>query len=219
MTWKMELLAGIKVKTFKYAYRHPLHKTWYGMLQRCYSPTDSYYHRYGGRGIKVCERWHSLENFIADMGAKPALAHIDRINNDGNYEPGNCRWASCKENQRNRADAVRLPDGRSVIEECNRLGYDAHLVRARIRKHGMASVLNEDGSLKDPKTHKRITKRVNPLSHPYCRVKWEMVDEIRGSTLTGQALAEKLGVSPSTVSLIRRGRMWEDWKRGLPLAA
>jgi hypothetical protein len=74
------------------------------MLYRCENPRNSAYPRYGGRGIKVCERWHVLENFLCDMGSRPSKQHsLDRINPNGNYEPGNCRWATPAEQTSNRA--------------------------------------------------------------------------------------------------------------------
>jgi hypothetical protein len=78
--------------------------TWKGMQRRCYLQSAAGFKNYGGRGIAVCDRWlHSFENFLADMGCKPSPKHsIDRINNDGNYEPGNCRWATAKEQRQNR---------------------------------------------------------------------------------------------------------------------
>ena len=73
------------------------YSTWQGMLERCRN-----HPRYKGRGVTVCERWKKFENFYADMGDKPEGASIDRIDNDGNYEPGNCRWATIKEQSRNK---------------------------------------------------------------------------------------------------------------------
>jgi hypothetical protein len=72
------------------------------MMARCYNPRDPAYRNYGGRGISVCERWHSFVNFFADMSERPSGKSLDRINNDGNYEPSNCGWATRTEQSRNR---------------------------------------------------------------------------------------------------------------------
>jgi hypothetical protein len=73
------------------------------MWQRCTDSTLPSWKYYGARGISVCERWKSLEAFVEDMGRRPSLRHsIDRINNDGNYEPGNCRWATPLEQAQNK---------------------------------------------------------------------------------------------------------------------
>jgi hypothetical protein len=74
------------------------------MKSRCYDSKRNGYKNYGGRGIKVCDRWlNSFENFLTDMGRKPGPEYsIDRIDNDGNYEPGNCRWATMQEQSQNK---------------------------------------------------------------------------------------------------------------------
>ena len=80
----------------------PEHKAWSDMLQRCENPHHKAFDYYGGRNIKVCERWHDFRNFFADMGKRPEGMTLDRTENDGNYSPENCKWVSWKEQVMNR---------------------------------------------------------------------------------------------------------------------
>jgi hypothetical protein len=88
-----------------------------GMKERCHNPNCNNYYRYGGRGIRVCDRWREASvNFILDMGPRPTPKHtIERIDNDGHYEPGNCKWATAAEQRQNQAYTLYvLHDGRAV---------------------------------------------------------------------------------------------------------
>lgn len=114
----------------------PEYRSWMGMNSRCYLKTTKGYHRYGGRGITVCDRWrYSFVNFLADMGTKPSPNHsIDRVNNDGNYEPGNCRWATRKEQNRNRCTTVFITIGslsQSVSEWSRNIGISKSTIMNR----------------------------------------------------------------------------------------
>jgi hypothetical protein len=83
--------------------QHPLYQIWQGMKARCLNPKNLHYGSYGGRGIKICDTWiNNFNQFVTDMGSRPQGYSIDRIDNNGNYTPNNCKWSTKKEQQRNR---------------------------------------------------------------------------------------------------------------------
>lgn len=117
--------------------RSRTYRIWAAMKRRCSNPKQDHYDRYGGRGIQVCERWSQFENFLSDMGESPVGMSIDRRDPNGNYEPGNCVWATQKE-QANHMTSNRLVelDGKvqTVAQWAEELGIPAPRIYARLDK-------------------------------------------------------------------------------------
>lgn len=114
----------------------PTHNTWLAMKARCANPKASDYPNYGGRGVTVCNRWLNFENFLRDMGARPVGMTLERMNVNGGYEPGNCEWATQKQQSRNRrstvyltADGVCLP----LVQWAEKLNIPRATLQARLR--------------------------------------------------------------------------------------
>lgn len=135
---KAEVLAAGRHGHTKRGWKSRTYLAWGGLIGRCTNPRNPKYPRYGARGITVCERWRSdFVNFLADMGECPPALTIDRINNDGNYEPGNCRWATRKEQQNNRSACHYLTlngETLTVTEWTVRLGICHNTILDRIEK-------------------------------------------------------------------------------------
>lgn len=115
----------------------PIYRTWQSMRERCKNTKSKLYPDYGGRGIRVCDRWASFENFAQDMGPRPDGYSLDRINNDGNYSPENCRWTdwNCQANNRRNGKLINVNGEMVTIKEASELtGVPHHTIRGRLRK-------------------------------------------------------------------------------------
>lgn len=115
------------------------YRSWCSMITRCYNVASPNYYRYGARGIRVCERWrHDFGAFLADMGPRPVGLTLDRINTDGQYEPGNCRWASPTTQIRTRTKRGRVLtyEGVDAIRQAKGSGSSRVVGRA----HGVSHV-------------------------------------------------------------------------------
>lgn len=117
----------------------PEYAVWSHMIQRCTNPARSGYHLYGGRGIKVCQRWRdSFVAFLEDVGPRPSLNHtLDRIDNDGNYEPGNCRWVTADVQSSNTRRNRRITyngETLTVKQWAKKLGMPPETLYARLNR-------------------------------------------------------------------------------------
>lgn len=118
---------------------HELFPIWSSMKSRCNNPKHRKYHRYGGRGIKVCERWLDFQNFVIDMGPRPEGHTVERSRNDGDYEPGNCVWATYTEQNNNRSNVKKVQYKGSevtVAELATMTGIARKVLAQRILRRG-----------------------------------------------------------------------------------
>ena len=115
----------------------PEYRIWDSMVRRCHNPKHQAFKDYGGRGITVCASWRKFENFFQDMGRAPPGMWLDRINNNGNYEPGNCRWATPTQQGRNKRTNRLLTVGdvtATVPEWAERSGLKRTTIKERLRR-------------------------------------------------------------------------------------
>jgi hypothetical protein len=117
--------------------RWPEYTVWKLMRQRCMNINEPRFKDYGGRGISICERWNSFENFYADIGRRPSGASIERIHNQLGYSPGNCRWANSMEqanNKRNNHLLTANGETMTMAQWARRIGIDYATLKQRIRR-------------------------------------------------------------------------------------
>lgn len=121
------------------------YRTWKGIRTRCKNTSHHKYPIYGGRGIRICNRWESYTNFLEDMGRAPSETHsIERINVDGDYEPNNCKWATPKEQANNTRRACIIEIGgisKRLSQWCDQYNQRYHLARARILYSGWDPIM------------------------------------------------------------------------------
>jgi hypothetical protein len=119
--------------------RSAIYNIWNAMRQRCENPSNDAYDRYGGRGIKVCDRWLKFENFLADMGTRPSGKSLDRVDNDGNYEPGNVEWRGRSQQARNKSNNRRfefMGKNLCIAEWCEEIGMKDQTLKNRLYSYG-----------------------------------------------------------------------------------
>lgn len=187
-------LAGNQSKTYR---------SWADMIRRCDNAADK---NYGGRGIKVCDRWRSFDNFLADMGEKPAGLTLERDDVNGDYEPGNCRWASMRVQTRNKRTNVKL-DEVVLTDAAQALGLTHSAISVRL-KRGWSL----ERAMTTPRWHKSKSGHVKSgADHPMAKLTDAEVADIRQRLATGEKgahLAREFGVSRSMISRIKRGQAW-----------
>lgn len=146
--------------------RSPTYTAWHGMKQRCLNPKHINYARYGGRGISVCAAWLDFTAFLADMGERPDGLTLDRIDTDGNYEPGNCRWATMKEQCNNWSAAAQFlvsygGEQYTLQMLADKLGINRYTLRQRI----LVQRWPEDKWHLPPGRQNRGVKRLDTPAH------------------------------------------------------
>lgn len=181
------------------------YRSWSALNSRCRNPNHHAYPNYGGRGIKVCDRWRDFENFLEDMGERPENTTIDRIDNDGDYRPGNCRWATRAKQASNMSINIKVEvDGKTLhLSEAARtkgIKPDTAFKRYQSGVRGEALFSTED----------RPTGRKGEKAAPAVLTD-EKVKAIKSRLPkeTSAKLAREFKVSHGAIQDIKHGRTWK----------
>jgi len=158
------------------------YRCWQDMIQRCHNPSNSSWHLYGERGIRVCDRWlESFVNFYQDMGKRPDGMSLDRINNDGPYDPKNCRWATAKTQARNHRGCVfieHMGKRQTIAEWAEEVGIDAITLRSRYKRGLTAEQLFSKTMFNQHKARPNSKSRLLGVSAH--RKKWKSQINVNG---------------------------------------
>jgi hypothetical protein len=175
------------------------------MRDRCTKPNHTDFQSYGGRGIKICERWMTFTNFLADMGMRPNGTTIDRTDNNGHYEPSNCRWATTEQQERNkRSNRWITANGKRLIQtDWARLtGIPGIVISQRLR-----AGWSEEDAVTIPNGQRARGSRVNTS-----KLTADKVVQIRKEREAGMSLPKlgrKYGVTAQSIWNICRGAHWK----------
>ena len=126
---------------------NPTYASWQAMMTRCYSPAFIHFNCYGGRGITVCQQWHSFKNFVSDMGKRPEGLTLERIENDKEYSPSNCKWATPKEQANNRQNNRHITfNGKTltVAQWANLCGMKYSTLKERLKRWPIEKSLTQE---------------------------------------------------------------------------
>lgn len=208
-------------------YGTPTYKSWQKMKERCMNPNSNRYALYGGKGVKVCERWMVFENFFEDMGVRPDGTSLDRWpDRNGMYEPGNCRWATNREQERNRNTTRFLTIGgvtKSAADWADEAGIKLCTLLARIDDSGMAPQLaieHKKGSIFKKRDESKVFHH-RGSGHPNSKINEEIAKAIFDNKegMTQKELASRYGVSRHVVGMIKRGKRWKHVTQPLTMTS
>lgn len=154
-------------------WKHPLYIRWGHMIDRCENPLNKKFHHYGGRGIKVCAQWHDLNQFIRDMESTfEKRLTLERINNNGDYTPENCRWATDHDQRRNRRNNIQITiNGETKVlgDWCIHYGIKYQLAWERITKQGWDPVRSLTAPAMEAKDSSKLARAIR-WNHPHVTI-------------------------------------------------